>query len=30
MEMIRISHVEMETLCDDESGVCLDGDEGVF
>ena len=30
VEMIRISHVEMETLCDDESGVCLDGDEGVF
>ena len=30
VEMIRDSHADVETPCDDESGVCLDGDEGVF
>lgn len=24
------TQADVETLCDDESGVCLDGDEGVF
>jgi hypothetical protein len=28
-KLIRDSHADVETLCD-ESGVCLDGDEGVF
>jgi len=24
------TQADVETLCDDESGVCLDGDERVF
>ena len=24
------TQADVEALCDDESGVCLDGDEGVF
>jgi hypothetical protein len=29
-KLIRDSHADVETLCDDEYGVYLDGDEGVF
>ena len=30
LPLVAGTQADVETLCDEESGVCLDGDEGVF